>query len=236
LNDYARAPKSSLTLAATHDPRLAESFDNRVTPEERTPAKEGDGPSESAAAPAQPAPLTLEAALLEDAHDDAREVLGDEECGDFYGGTEKAQHILSRLVQTLRAVEDRDPLLGIRMGGEYVRIDDYPTGASFRLFEESVVNLNGPFFRERHAGKPLPRCGSFAPGTRAARAAMLLHELGHLVRDAAGKWLLPNDGRDPAQSLLNTRLVERKCGKGLKALDGRKSLPARLAGVQRKPR
>jgi hypothetical protein len=119
------------------------------------------------------------------------------------------------------------------MRGDYTNITDYRTGTKYRLFDEAVVNTKGPFFREKNGPRAFPDCGSFAPNTRVARAAMLLHELGHLIRRADGRWVLPNDGGDFGLAARNAERIEEKCGRHLKALgagqapDGPKTVGAR---------
>jgi hypothetical protein len=60
--------------------------------------------------------------------------------------------------------------------------------------------------------------GSFAPGSRPARALILLHELGHLIQGDDGDWLIPDDGRDGWQSKANTLRVEQVCRAQLETL------------------
>jgi hypothetical protein len=65
-----------------------------------------------------------------------------------------------------------------------------------------------------HAHKRASICLSLngrALGTRPARALILLHELGHLIRGEDGKWLLPDDGNDDRQSRANTQRVQAVC-------------------------
>jgi hypothetical protein len=160
--------------------------------------------------------------LLEAAYKDARDALGqDEECSDFFGGRDGAQHVLDQLVGRLQDRPVRESNIAIRMQGDYTNITDYRTGAKYRLFDEAVVNSKGPFFREKDGPRAFPDCGGFAPNTRGARAAMLLHELGHLIRRADGRWVLPNDGNDFGLAARNAERVEQKCGRHLKALDAR---------------
>ena len=53
----------------------------------------------------------------------------------------------------------------------------------------------------------------FQPNTRRTRVALLLHELGHLVRGADKKWVLLDDGRDLALSVKNTEYIVDVCRK-----------------------
>jgi hypothetical protein len=178
--------------------------------------------------PTEPAPVKIaledaeRASLLEEAYNDARDVLSrDDECSDFFGGRDGAQHVLGRLVSQLRD----DPLLkanvGIVMQGHYTNITNLQKGVSYRLFDQAIVNSRGPFFRAKDGGRALPDCGSFAPNTRGVRTAMLLHELGHLIRGADGRWLLPNDGDNLMTAARNTDRIMKKCGRQIKALDAK---------------
>lgn len=167
---------------------------------------------------------------LKTAYADTLEVLSDEgECSAFFGGPDKARQVLDRLVESLSGESMADPAVGIRMKGHYMTVNDMKTGASYRLFEKARINSDGPFFQDSHRGRPLPTCGGFEPNTRGARAVMLLHELGHLVRGADGDWLLPNDGHNLQQGLRNTRVVESKCGARIRKRVGRRAAGGHLA-------
>jgi hypothetical protein len=76
-----------------------------------------------------------------------------------------------------------------------------------------MVNTQGSFYQRRN--DPLQRfpsdVGSFSAGSRPARALILLHELGHLIQDKNGEWLLPNDDFNGSQSNANTLRVQREC-------------------------
>jgi hypothetical protein len=64
---------------------------------------------------------------------------------------------------------------------------------------------------------PRFQVGRFPAASRPARALMLLHELGHLIRGSEG-WLLQPDGGDAVLSDRNTRTVESRCKEQLLAL------------------
>jgi hypothetical protein len=106
------------------------------------------------------------------------------------------------------------------MAGTPRLIRDPGTGASYRLFEKTMVNTNGSFYQRR--ADPLRKfpsdVGNFAPGSRGARALILLHELGHLIQGEDGDWLLPDDGFDGTQSKANTLRVQQVCRKELNSL------------------
>jgi hypothetical protein len=110
--------------------------------------------------------------------------------------------------------------VSFQMAGSPRVIHDLTTGASYRLFEKTMVNINGSFYQRR--ADPMRKfpsdVGNFAPGSRAARALIILHELGHLIQDDNGEWLIPDDGFDGRQSKENTLRVEKVCRKELNKL------------------
>ena len=99
-------------------------------------------------------------------------------------------------------------------------LHDPATGASYRLFNRTVVNTNGSFYQRRvEMMREYPSdIGSFTPGSRQARALILLHELGHLIRDENGDWLIPDDGHNGPQSKANTLRVQKACRVQLETL------------------
>jgi hypothetical protein len=60
-------------------------------------------------------------------------------------------------------------------------------------------------------GVHVPPVANYQPNTRQTRLAVLLHELGHLVRGADKKWLLVDDGKDLGLSIRNTEHVVDVC-------------------------
>ena len=220
-----------LLLSLNTSADAAESFDNRMTGQVADAATADGEPAASVPASSSSASPD-ESATLAEAYDEARAALeADEDCSNFFGGAQVALHVLGQLAGQLRVESNEDVEVGIQMRGDYGYVFDMKTGASFRLFARASVNRNGPFFRAVYRGKPHAR-EVFTPGTRVARVAMLLHELGHLIRGADGKWLLPNDGHDRSQSARNTKLVEAKCGESLKALRTRPAPTGRGGRVQ----
>lgn len=140
-------------------------------------------------------------------------------CSRFYGGPDKATTVLNGFVshvKSKRLLREKS----FEMAGTPRVIRDPATGASYRLFERTVVNTDGSFY-QRRAG-PLRRfpsnVGSFPPGTRRARALILLHELGHLIQGDDGAWLVPDDGHSGLQSRANTLRVEWECRRELDGL------------------
>jgi len=140
-------------------------------------------------------------------------------CSEFYRGPRTATTVLNGFVTRVKS-QSLLREVSFEMAGPRI-IRDPATGASYRLFEKTMVNTNGSFYQRR--ADPLRKfpsdVGNFAPGSRAARALILLHELGHLIQDENGEWLIPDDGFDKTQSKANTLRVQQVCGKELKALN-----------------
>ena len=133
-------------------------------------------------------------------------------CSSFYGGPRTATTVLNRFVTLVRPgslVRE----VTFQMKGRPRLVHDGPSNTSYRLFDNSVVNVDGAFYQRR---EDLPRkfpadVGTFRPGTRPARALILLHELGHLIQGHDGDWLLPDDGNDDRRSRANTVRVQAAC-------------------------
>ena len=186
------------------------------------PEIERAAPREIASPVPRPTPLVLkgQGALYRAAYLDTYHILnraGD--CSEFFGGG-VAVEAFNDLAAQLRTKPVENRAVGMMMTGATKNVLLHSTGRAYRLFERATLNSNGPFFRDRHTanGAVVPRVGSFAPNTRAARVLILLHELGHLIRQPDGQWLIPNDGGNVTQSERNTALVEQVCGDEIKAL------------------
>ena len=141
-------------------------------------------------------------------------------CSDFYRGPRTATTVLNGFVIRVKS-QSLMREVSFEMAGSPRIIHDPATGASYRLFEKTMVNINGSFYQRR--ADPMRKfpsdVGSFAPGSRAARALILLHELGHLIQDDNGEWLIPDDGFDVRQSKENTFRVQQACRKELNKLN-----------------
>lgn len=140
-------------------------------------------------------------------------------CSDFYRGPRTATTVLNGFVTRVKSQSLlRD--VTFEMAGPRI-IRDPVTGVSYRLFEKTMVNTSGSFYQRRaELMRKFPSdVGNFAPGSRAARALILLHELGHLIQDENGEWLIPDDGFDRTQSKANTLRIQEVCGKELNALN-----------------
>ena len=157
---------------------------------------------------------------LTQAYFDVFNILSNENpCSQFYGGPRPATTALNGFVSLVRS----QPLtreVSFQMGGTQRLIHSVATGASYRLFERTMVNTNGSFYQRRV--DPLRRfpsdVGDFAAGSRKARALILLHELGHLIQGDNGDWLLPDDGYNGPQSNANTQRVQQACRRQLDTL------------------
>jgi len=154
------------------------------------------------------------------AYSDVYKILSNQNtCSRFYGGSRPATIVLNGFVRNVKSQPlTRD--VAFRMAGRLRLIHEPGTGASYRLFENALVNTNGSFYQRRE--DPMRKfpsdVGSFNAGSRPARALILLHELGHLIQDENGDWLLPDDDHNGPQSKANTLRVEQECRTQLEAL------------------
>ena len=165
-----------------------------------------------------PMPPVKKLSLIEKAYLDVYAILSeDNQCSHFYGGP-MALEALNEFARQLKSgYFDRS--VGVRMSGNVSYTSNYTTGLSYRIFEVAELNLNGPFFRANTTSSDvtIARIGEFSPNTREARMAIILHELGHLIRVAPKQWVLPNDGNDPGTSKQNTLKVIEICRDQIKS-------------------
>ena len=132
---------------------------------------------------------------LTSAYSDVFKILSDQNpCSDFYGGSRAATTVLNEFF-VLVTPQQMNREVTFQMVGTPRLIRDRVTGASYRLFDRTLVNTNGSFYQRRvEIMREYPSdIGNFAPGSRQARALILLHELGHLIQDENGDWLIPDD-------------------------------------------
>lgn len=219
----ARTPLVGGAGASREDGRAVWGLDLVATGDYVTWATTTGAPLAPAVPVAPAAPLDLESLELadEDSYMDVYRILKEENpCSRFFGGPARSVHAFNNFARKLRRKSLAMDGVAIRMSGGFVVYHDHRTGASFRLFEESVINTRGPFFVSASPVSLPPRMqvGRFPVPGKAARALTLLHELGHLVRGEGGRWLLPNDGGDSRLSERNTREVEGRCLEQLTAL------------------
>lgn len=193
--------------------------------EPRTFSDEADAKPVEAVLPtaARPVPTPLDARALVDqkSYGDVFKILStDNPCSRFFGGPAKAVETFNRFASKLDTSPLGDPQVAIRMSGGFSYYQDHKTGASYRLFDRAAINSDGPLGTRAVTGGRAARVqvGSFQGHTPQARALIMLHELGHLVRTPEGGWLLPNDGHNPALSTRNTREVEARCAEQLRAV------------------
>lgn len=174
---------------------------------------EAGGVSPPGAAP-RPTPLDYEAERLAVGGVTYRDVFRvlreDNPCSRFFGGPRVAVRVFNELARQLRRKPVGGGDVALTMTGSYTWYQDARSGASYRLFDEASVNSNGPFYVVPPPSGARYQVGRFPAASRAGKALMLLHELGHLIRGPSG-WLLPNDGGDAALSDRNTRTVESRC-------------------------
>ena len=157
---------------------------------------------------------------LAQAYSDVFKILSDQNpCSSFYGGPRAATAVLNDFVVLVQS-QPMQREVTFQMVGTPRLLRDLATGASYRLFDRTLVNTNGSFYQRRvELMREYPSdVGDFAPGSRQARALILLHELGHLIQDANGDWLIPDDGHNGPQSKANTLRVQRACRVQLEAL------------------
>jgi hypothetical protein len=175
----------------------------------------------AAARPAPvPTPLDKRGLVVPETYADVFGILSREnECSRFFGGPARAAEAFNQFARRLASSPLGDARVAIRMSGSYSIYHNLQTGASYRLFERATINRDGPFAPGgRPAAAPRTRVGRYASHTRPARALILLHELGHLLRGPGGGWVLPNDGGDYLLSERNTERVEAHCFEQLKAI------------------
>ena len=155
------------------------------------------------------------------AYSDVFKILSDEnECSGFYGGSRVATPVLHDFFTHIKP----QPLsneVSFQMAGRPHVLRDNATGVRYRIFDSAMVNTEGSFYKRRPfvLDRFPADVGIFGPGTRRARALILLHELGHLIEGDDGTWLLPDDGLNGPQSKANTLRVQEACRAQLKTLN-----------------
>ena len=170
--------------------------------------------------PPQPVVLVNKDWSLTQAYVDVFKILSDQNtCSNFYGGSSVATTVLNDFVALVKA-RPMSREVSFQMAGPSVLIRNAVTGKSYRLFNTTLVNTNGSFYQRRmETIRRFPSdIGSFAAGSRQARALILLHELGHLIKGEDGEWLLPDDGHNGEQSSANTLRVQQACRAQLESL------------------
>jgi hypothetical protein len=167
-----------------------------------------------------PSPLITEDKVLGSAYYDTLSILSaNNECSDFFGGPSASVGIFNELMAKVRKTY-LSSSIGIRMSGDAIHVFNMATKSKYRLFKNVSINVNGPFYGRKSSISQPSRygIGTFKPNTKEARVLMFLHELGHIVKGQSGKWLLPDDGLNDAQSRDNTKKIEEVCGNQIKSL------------------
>lgn len=186
-------------------------------------------PKEEKREPATPSPFTpkpvalssqnpLQFGLLDHAYLDVFTILNyDNPCSRFYGGR-LAITALNEFVRRLKPTY-MDRRYAVRMSGPITTFQSHMTGFTFRQFDKAELNLGGAFFKGRSSSERSTKIVSdFQPNTRETRIVVLLHELGHLVKDDENKWILSDDGGDAALSVQNSQRVLSVCRKEIAAV------------------
>ena len=200
------SPTTNITSEAKDDKRAAAKSNDTLKPRAFAVPK------------ALSLPPANKLSTLEKAYLDVYAILREENsCSSFYGGP-RAIDALNELIRQIKpAYFER--AIALRMKGSVMYAFNNTTGLSYRVFEKAEINANGPFYRMSifPADSSMSRVGEFMPNTREARMTILLHELGHMIEIAKGRWVLPNDGNDSNTSKENTKKVIEICRKQIKS-------------------
>jgi len=184
-----------------------------------------------------PQPLLLtdprKLSALDEAYLDVFSILvSDHRCSRWYGGP-AALEVLNELKRRVK-LSHLDREIAFEMAGPYSIFTSASTHISYRMFSRNEVNLDGSFYRANKfccEAKVFP-VGMFLPSSREARMLVLLHELGHLIRQPEGDWLLPDDGRSALRSVQNTQQVLAQCNEEIRSV-ARVSLAQEWATLHR---
>jgi len=164
---------------------------------------------------AEPGPLVMSHrdSSFKVAYGDVFTILHEENnCSQFYGGPRLATTVLNSFITQVKpGMLLRE--VSMEMSGSLQMVHEQSSGANYRIFGRTVVNVNGSFYNHRldpsyHQARYI---GKYLSGTRAARALILLHEMAHLIRAEDGNWLIPDDGNDRLRSTDNTLRVQKAC-------------------------
>jgi hypothetical protein len=181
---------------------------------------EANAPGLNRATPVAPSPLINEDKVFGSAYYDTLSILSEiNRCSNFFGGPSTSVEVFNSL--TGKVTKHYLPLrISMRMSGEPTTMLNARSKLSYRLFNDVAINANGAFYRQRVGPSmpSVPGVGTFSPNSRQARVLILLHELGHLIKGADGKWLLPDDGGDERLSMVNSEKVEAVCGREIRSL------------------
>ena len=140
-------------------------------------------------------------------------------CSDFYRGPRAATTVLNDLIDHVKP-EPISREISFQMAGNLRYVHNNSAGVVYRLFDRATVNSGGSFYQRRtDLTRNVPAdVGNFLPGSRRARALILLHELAHLIEGENGAWLIPDDGFNVEQSRMNTLRIQKVCRAQLETL------------------
>ncbi len=190
-----------------------------LAPDDKT-ADSGEAMARPALTLALALPLATKLPHVEETYLDVLSILSENnDCTRFYGGSaaiEALNELTERLVPSYL-----DPSIALRMKGRTASARNVRNGFAYRLWEKAELNLNGPFVKSKNlVGQVrVSDVGDYAPNTREARAAILLHEIGHMIQRADGKMVLPDDGTNVNVSQQNTWRVIAVCREQINNLD-----------------
>lgn len=155
---------------------------------------------------------------LDKAYLDAFTILRDDNaCSRLYGGR-GAIEALNELMRVIRPTYI-DRHIAVRMSGHTTLFRNAGSGFVFRMFDKAEINMNGSFYRGNASWEHRsPLATGFEANTRKTRVALLLHELGHLVRGEDQRWLLTDDGHDLELSEKNTQYVVDVCRREIESV------------------
>lgn len=174
-----------------------------------------------------PSPAITRDKLLSTAYYDTLSILmGSNRCSEYFGGSAFAVKVFDQFAARI-GKSYLSGTVGMRMSGQLTDMFDADANKHYRMFEKVAINQDGAFYRRRlpNSGSSIPNMGSFQPGTKEARVLILLHELGHLIQDPKGEWLLPNDGLDEELSRKNSRRIEGVCREEILTLNKSTGIP-----------
>jgi hypothetical protein len=194
--------------------------DRNATMVASPPAEESKTSTRSVSPGFVPDPISLSSrdpgkfGLVELAYLDVYTILkSNNQCSSLFGGP----FAISALNELVRNLKPRylDKKIAIRMSGETTTVQSQMTGFLYRSFERVEVNLSGSFYRVNSRSTIVQE---FPPNTRETRVVVLLHELGHMVKNSKNQWVLPDDGADTSLSTQNSLTVVSACRDEIKGL------------------
>ena len=240
LSSLAAVAQDTESAKDPHEPESAKDQTAKATPtefmisrpsnaatEETKPENEESPANKSTVEPSAPSigptalpfPESKRISVLDRTHLDLFSILTeDTPCSRFFGGA-PAIEVLNTLILQLKPGWFHSSI-AVKMGGQTINYNNVRLNLSYRVFERAELNLGGPFYKAgAFPTEPsIPHIGNFPPNTREARAIILLHELGHMIRRPDKQWVLPNDGDDQIVSRANTYRIKAVCDDEIRKL------------------